>query len=209
MTWYQQRGKRLLDVAFSAVALVVLSPVLVVVAAVVAVTLGRPVLFTQQRPSRLNCPFTIVKFRTMTDARDSDGELLPDAERLTRVGRFLRATSLDELPELWNVVRGDMSLVGPRPLLQHYVRLYTPQQAQRAQVRPGITGLAQVNGRNHATWQQRLADDVHYVRHYSLAMDLSILWRTVGAVLRRRGIAAQGHATMPAFTGDEPTGVAS
>jgi sugar transferase EpsL len=194
--------KRTIDVVVSAVALVVLSPVMAAIAAVVALRLGRPVLFTQERPGWHHRPFTIYKFRTMTDARDADGALLPDEQRLTRLGRALRSTSLDELPELYNVLRGDMSLVGPRPWLFKYVPLYTPEQARRAEVRPGLTGLAQVNGRNAATWDERFALDVHYVDHHNLAMDLRIIVQTVLAVVKRDGISAEGHATMTEFTGN-------
>jgi lipopolysaccharide/colanic/teichoic acid biosynthesis glycosyltransferase len=165
--------------------------------------LGSPVLFSQVRPGLHGKPFTMVKFRTMTDERGPDGVLLPDAKRLTDFGRFLRASSLDELPELWNVLRGDMSLVGPRPLLMEYLPLYTPEQARRHEVRPGITGWAQVNGRNAISWADKFALDVWYVDHSSLWLDVKILWRTVRKVLVRDGISAAGEATMSKFTGSE------
>ena len=193
----RSRTKRAVDVVGAAVALVVLSPLFGAVAAAVRVLHGRPVLFRQQRPGLDGQPFEITKFRTMRDAFDADGVALPDAERLTRFGRFLRSTSLDELPELLNVLRGDMSLVGPRPLLMEYLDQYTAEERQRHLVRPGITGLAQVNGRNLTAWDDRLALDVAYVRDWSLALDLRILWRTVRTVVSRSGIAAEGHDTMP------------
>ena len=191
--------KRLLDIVASAVALVVLSPLIAVVAVLVALKLGRPVLFVQERPGRNARPFTMYKFRTMTSATGPDGQLLPDAERLTPFGRLLRSTSLDELPELWNILRGDMSLVGPRPLLMAYLPRYSPHQARRHEVRPGLTGWAQVNGRNATTWDERFELDVWYVDHQSMRLDLRILWRTVQAVVRRDGVSAEGHATMPEF----------
>jgi lipopolysaccharide/colanic/teichoic acid biosynthesis glycosyltransferase len=165
--------------------------------------LGSPVLFTQVRPGMHGKPFRMVKFRTMTDACDASGALLPDAQRLTTFGRFLRASSLDELPELWNVLRGEMSLVGPRPLLMEYLPLYSPQQARRHEVRPGISGWAQVNGRNAISWADKFALDVWYVDHRSLWLDVRILWLTVRRVLARNGISAAGEATMPRFEGDK------
>lgn len=190
--------KRLLDVMVAAALLVLLSPVLLVVAALVRARLGRPVLFCQRRPGLHGRPFVMVKFRTM---RDAGAGRLSDAERLTPFGRLLRATSLDELPELWNVLRGDMSLVGPRPLLMQYLPLYTPEQARRHEVRPGITGWAQVNGRNAISWEEKFALDVWYVDHRSLALDLRILWLTAARVLRRDGITQAGEATAAAFAG--------
>ena len=165
--------------------------------------LGGPVLFRQIRPGLHGRPFMMIKFRTMTDERGADGELLPDAQRLTPFGRFLRLTSLDELPELWNVLRGDMSLVGPRPLLMEYLPLYSPEQARRHELRPGITGWAQVNGRNALSWEERFKLDVWYVDHRSLWLDLRILWLTVRKVIMREGISAQGEATMSRFTGNQ------
>lgn len=198
---YRRFGKPLLDRTAAAVGLVVLAPVLGVVAGLVRAKLGSPVLFSQTRPGLHGRPFTMHKFRTMTDARGPDGALLPDAERLTDFGRFLRASSLDELPELWDVLRGEMSLVGPRPLLMQYLDRYTPEQARRHEVRPGITGLAQVSGRNALSWDDKFALDVAYVERASLRLDLWILWQTVARVFRREGISAAGQATMPEFMG--------
>lgn len=176
-------------------------PVLAVVAVLVRLKLGSPVLFRQKRPGLNGVIFEMVKFRTMTDARDGQGQLLPDAVRLTPFGRFLRSTSLDELPELWNVLRGDMSLVGPRPLLVQYLERYSPRQARRHEVRPGITGLAQVKGRNALSWEEKFEWDVLYVETRSLALDIKILWLTMAAVVLRRGISAAGEATMGEFRG--------
>lgn len=193
--------KRALDVALSLMGLVVLSPVLLCTALAVAVKLGRPVLFRQRRPGLNGKPFYMLKFRTMTDGRDKKGDLLPDEVRLTAFGKLLRSTSLDELPELLNVLKGDMSLVGPRPLLMEYLSLYSPEQARRHQVRPGITGWAQVNGRNTLSWEDKFALDVWYVDNWSIKLDLRILAKTVGAVFKRQGISSGGHATMPPFDG--------
>ena len=192
------RVKRALDVAVSGVGLVVTAPIQAATAVMVLAAHGRPVLFRQARPGKDGQVFELVKFRTM---RHPDATHVTDAERLTTVGRTLRATSLDELPTLWNVLRGDMSLVGPRPLLVEYLDRYTPEQARRHEVRPGITGLAQVSGRNGISWEEKLALDVEYVDSCSLLLDLQILVRTVTSVLRREGIAAEGQATMPVFTG--------
>lgn len=202
-------SKRLFDLAVAIPALALLLPLLGMVALLVAVKLGTPVLFRQVRPGLHGRPFTILKFRTMTDARDTDGRLLPDAERLTRFGRFLRSTSLDELPELLNVVRGDMSLVGPRPLLTEYLPLYSAEQARRHDVLPGLTGWAQVNGRNAASWPRKFALDVWYVDHQSLFLDLRILARTIGTVLKREGINQPGRATADKFRGNGESSVAS
>lgn len=193
--------KRAFDLAVSFTALALLWPLLLALALLVRVKLGAPVLFRQQRPGLHGQPFTLLKFRTMSDARDSQGELLPDAQRLTPFGQFLRSASLDELPELLNVLRGDMSLVGPRPLLMRYLDRYTPQQMRRHDVRPGITGWAQVNGRNALTWEQKFALDVWYVEHRSFWLDLRILAMTVRNVLRREGISQPGQATMEEFFG--------
>lgn len=193
--------KRAFDLAVSFIALALLWPLLLALAVLVRLKLGAPVLFRQQRPGLHGQPFTLLKFRTMTGARDSQGELLPDAQRLTPFGQFLRSASLDELPELLNVLRGDMSLVGPRPLLMRYLERYTPQQMRRHEVRPGITGWAQVNGRNALTWEQKFALDVWYVDHRSFWLDLRILAMTVGNVLRREGISQPGQATMEEFLG--------
>jgi lipopolysaccharide/colanic/teichoic acid biosynthesis glycosyltransferase len=196
--------KRLFDLLLSIGLLLALALPLLLLWPLVRHKLGSPVLFRQVRPGLHGRPFMMVKFRTMTDERGADGELLPDAQRLTALGRLLRATSLDELPELWNVLRGEMSLVGPRPLLMEYLPLYSPEQARRHEVRPGITGWAQVNGRNALSWEERFKLDVWYVDHRSLWLDLRILWLTVRKVLVREGISAQGEATMPRFTGNEP-----
>ena len=194
--------KRLFDIAAAACALLVLALPLLVVIWMVRRKLGSPVFFTQVRPGMHGKPFKMVKFRSMTSERGADGELLPDAVRLTPFGRFLRSTSLDELPELWNVLKGDMSLVGPRPLLMEYLPLYSPEQARRHEVRPGITGWAQVNGRNAISWEDKFKLDVWYVDHRSLWLDLRILWMTVRKVLVRDGISAEGQATVEYFRGN-------
>lgn len=196
--------KRLFDLLLSFGLLLALALPLLLLWGLVRYKLGSPVLFRQVRPGLHGRPFMMVKFRTMTDERGTDGEMLPDAQRLTPFGRFLRATSLDELPELWNVLRGEMSLVGPRPLLMEYLPLYSPEQARRHEVRPGITGWAQVNGRNALSWEERFKLDIWYVDHRSLWLDLRILWLTVRKVIVREGISAQGEATMPRFTGNKP-----
>ena len=193
--------KRALDLLVLAATAPLWGPTLLIVAALVRLRLGSPVLFAQLRPGLNGKPFRLYKFRTMSDRRDAHGDLLPDALRLTPFGRRLRRTSLDELPELWNVIRGEMSLVGPRPLLLEYLPLYAPEQARRHDVRPGITGWAQVNGRNAITWDDRFRLDVWYVDHRSLLLDLEILLLTVIRVLRRQGITAEGSATMPKFCG--------
>ncbi|MBN9093563.1 sugar transferase [Pandoraea pnomenusa] len=195
--------KRTFDFLVALCALIVLSPVLLVVSVWVAVALGRPVLFRQVRPGKDGKPFRMCKFRSMTDGRDKDGNLLPDSERLTRFGKFLRSSSLDELPGLWNVLKGDMSLVGPRPLLMAYLPLYSPEQARRHEVRPGITGWAQVNGRNAISWDDKFRLDVWYVDNQSFWLDIRILLLTVKKVFARDGISAAGEATMPAFTGSQ------
>ncbi|MBB6097848.1 lipopolysaccharide/colanic/teichoic acid biosynthesis glycosyltransferase [Deinobacterium chartae] len=195
------RLKRALDVVASALGLLLLAPLMVGVALLVRLQMGSPVIFRQVRPGLHGRPFAMYKFRTMRDATDPQGRPLPDSERLTSLGRFLRATSLDELPELFNVLRGEMSLVGPRPLLMEYLELYTPEQARRHEVRPGITGWAQVNGRNALSWEEKFALDVWYVDHHNFWLDLKILWLTVIKVFRREGISAAGDATMPRFTG--------
>ncbi|WP_200800117.1 sugar transferase [Jatrophihabitans endophyticus] len=192
--------KRVLDVVVGGTALVISAPVQAVIAVLVARRLGRPVLFRQPRPGRHGQPFTLTKFRTMREPDPARG-LVTDADRMTPFGAFLRSTSLDELPTLWNVVRGDMSLVGPRPLLVRYLERYTPAQARRHEVRPGVTGLAQVSGRNLLDWEARFAADVDYVDRRSLRLDLQIVRRTLGSVLRRDGIAADGDVTMPEFDG--------
>ena len=196
--------KRLMDLLLTVPALLLLWPVLLLLAVLVRVNLGSPVLFRQVRPGRHGRPFTILKFRTMRDAAGPDGQPLPDAERLTRFGCFLRSTSLDELPELLNVLVGDMSLVGPRPLLMQYLHRYTPRQARRHEVRPGITGWAQVNGRNALSWEDKFELDVWYVENRTPALDLRILWLTLASVLRREGVCQPGHATMEEFMGSAP-----
>ena len=195
-----------MDVVGAAAGLLLLAPFLLVAAAAVRGSLGSPVLFRQVRAGLGGRPFELLKFRTMTEARSADGALRSDAERLTRFGEWLRRTSLDELPELINVLRGDMSLVGPRPLLLDYLGHYTSEQARRHEVRPGITGWAAVHGRNATSWERRLALDVWYVDHWSLGLDLKILLMTLIKVLKREGISAEGHATMPRF--DEVSGAA-
>jgi lipopolysaccharide/colanic/teichoic acid biosynthesis glycosyltransferase len=195
--------KRMIDVALAASVLVAGAPVIAVTAAVVYADVGRPLLFRQRRVGLGGRVFEVVKFRTMRNAIGRDGQPLPDAARLTRVGKFLRAASLDELPQLINVLRGDMSLVGPRPLLVEYLARYSAEQARRHDVKPGITGLAQVEGRNALSWPDKFKLDVFYVDHQSLALDLRILARTVAAVVGRRGISAAGDATMPVFQGEQ------
>jgi lipopolysaccharide/colanic/teichoic acid biosynthesis glycosyltransferase len=190
-------AKRTFDLVASLAGLVVLSPVLLVVSILVLLRIGRPVLFKQGRPGRGGRVFNVLKFRTMTDDRDAQGRLLPDAQRMTGLGAFLRSTSIDELPELWNVARGEMSLVGPRPLLVRYLDRYTPEEARRHEVRPGITGWAQVNGRNATGWDERLKMDVWYVDNRSFWLDLRILLRTVSIVLNREGVNSPLAATMP------------
>jgi lipopolysaccharide/colanic/teichoic acid biosynthesis glycosyltransferase len=193
--------KRIIDVLGAASGLVMTAPLMAAVAAAIRLTMGKPVLFRQQRPGHHGRPFLVYKFRTMSDARDARGQLKPDHERLTAVGRFLRATSLDELPQLFNVLKGEMSLVGPRPLLMQYLERYNARQARRHDVKPGITGLAQVRGRNALSWEEKFEYDVQYVEQWSLALDLRILAETVLKVARREGIAQQGHATMAEFMG--------
>jgi sugar transferase EpsL len=195
--------KRGFDLLFALVGMALLWPVIAVIALVLRWKLGAPVVFAQMRPGLNGHPFRMFKFRTMTDERGADGELLPDAQRLTHLGRFLRSSSLDELPELWNVLRGDMSIVGPRPLLMEYLPLYSPRQMRRHDVRPGLTGWAQVNGRNALSWPEKFELDLWYVEHRSLWLDLRIVARTFERVLARDGIAHVGDATMPKFTGNE------
>lgn len=195
--------KRLIDITASGAALVALSPVLAVTAYKVKKDLGSPVLFKQTRPGLNSKPFKMIKFRTMKDGTDKDGNLLPDSERLTPFGQKLRSTSLDELPELWNVLKGDMSLVGPRPLLMEYLPLYNSEQARRHNVRPGVTGYAQVNGRNAISWEEKFKLDTWYVDNQSLLLDIKILAKTVRQVLIKDGISAEGEATMSKFTGNE------
>jgi lipopolysaccharide/colanic/teichoic acid biosynthesis glycosyltransferase len=193
--------KRAFDLVGALIGTILFSPLLLTVAIAVRLNMGNPVLFRQQRPGLHGKPFTLLKFRTMKDAIDADGESLPDGRRLTRLGRFLRRTSLDELTELLNVLAGDMSLVGPRPLLMEYLPLYSPEQARRHEVRPGITGWAQVNGRNAIAWEQKLAYDVWYVDHQTIWLDIKILWISIVRVVRAEGISQAGHATTEKFRG--------
>jgi lipopolysaccharide/colanic/teichoic acid biosynthesis glycosyltransferase len=199
-------AKRWIDIILSSVLLVLLSPLMGAIALLVWWKMGRPVLFRQVRPGLHGKPFVMYKFRTMTNERDAEGNLLPADKRLTPFGKWLRETSLDELPELFNVLKGDMSLVGPRPLLMQYLDRYTPEQARRHEVKPGITGWAQVNGRNSLSWEQKFQMDVWYVDNWSLWFDFKILWCTLRVVLRREGIHAEGHATMPEFLGEHAGG---
>jgi lipopolysaccharide/colanic/teichoic acid biosynthesis glycosyltransferase len=201
VTFYRRTGKRLLDLGLTMPALVLLAPVGLALGALIRFKLGGPVLFRQRRPGRDGQIFELIKFRTMTDARDPRGKPLPDEQRLTPFGGRLRRSSLDELPTLWNVIRGDMSLVGPRPLLVQYLDRYTPEQSRRHEVAPGITGWAQINGRNAITWEEKFELDVWYVENVSLRTDLAILFRTVAQVLAQRDISADEHATMPEFMG--------
>jgi lipopolysaccharide/colanic/teichoic acid biosynthesis glycosyltransferase len=193
--------KRLLDVVVAAAGLLLLSPLLLLIAVLIRVNLGSPVLFRQQRPGLYGRPFLLVKFRTMRDACGSDGKLLPDEQRLTAFGHLLRRTSLDELPELWNVLKGDMSLVGPRPLLMEYLPLYTPEQACRHEAKPGITGWAQINGRNAISWEDKFRLDVWYVEHRSNWLDVKILLKTIVQVMTGSGVSKEGHATTDYFRG--------
>lgn len=197
--------KRSIDLLIATVGLLLLSPVIAVLAVLVRLRLGGPVLFRQQRPGLHGRPFKMLKFRTMTDARGTDGTLLPDDQRLTPFGHWLRASSLDELPELWNILVGDMSVVGPRPLLMQYLPLYNQRQQRRHEVRPGITGWAQVNGRNALSWEDRFELDVWYVEHRSFKLDAKIFFLTFHRVAQQEGIAQTGQATMSAFTGSPPS----
>lgn len=199
---YHPAGKRIFDLLLCVPAFIMFSFVMIFIALLVRFQLGSPVLFKQIRPGLRGLPFLMFKFRTMTDARGAGGELLPDAERLTCLGRFLRSTSLDELPELLNVLKGDMSLVGPRPLLMQYLERYSPEQARRQEVKPGITGWAQVNGRNALTWEEKFKLDVWYVDNWSLWLDIKIIAMTIWKILKREGISQPGQATMEEFMGD-------
>jgi len=201
VTFYRRIGKRVMDLALAVPTLIVLSPLGLALAGLIRLKLGGPVFFRQPRPGRGGRAFELIKFRTMSSARGADGEPLPDEERLTLFGNRLRRLSLDELPTLWNVARGDMSLVGPRPLLVRYLERYTPEQRRRHDVLPGVTGWAQINGRNAITWEEKFEYDVWYVENVSLGTDLRILFRTMAQVLGKRGISAEGHATMPEFMG--------
>ncbi len=194
-------AKRIMDLMIGSLAAAVCSPVFALVSGAILISMGRPCLFRQQRPGLAGKPFTLLKFRTMVDTRDKNGQLLPDKDRLTRLGRFLRSASLDELPELFNVLRGEMSLVGPRPLLMQYLDRYTPEQMRRHNLPPGITGWAQIHGRNAISWEEKFALDLWYVDNWSIWLDLKILGLTVLSVLKRQGISQPGHATMEEFQG--------
>jgi sugar transferase EpsL len=196
-------GKRIFDVVLTFIAFLILSPLLVAIAIMIRFVIGRPILFAQTRPGMNGRPFTLYKFRTMADARNADGKLLPDADRLTPLGRFLRSTSLDELPELINILKGDMSIVGPRPLLMQYLERYTLEQTKRHDVKPGLTGWAQINGRNAISWEEKFKMDVWYVDNHSFWLDLKIIALTIKKVLTREGISADGEATMPEFLGSD------
>ena len=198
-----QSFKRLMDIVGSLIGLALSSPLIIVVAIVIYFTMGRPIFFKQIRPGLRGKPFLIYKFRTMLDLRDENGNLLPDEKRLTKIGKFLRNTSLDELPELWNVLKGDMSLVGPRPLLMEYLGRYTPEQARRHNVKPGITGWAQINGRNAISWDEKFKLDLWYVDNWNIFLDLKIIFITLIKVIKREGVSAEGHATMPEFKGNK------
>jgi len=195
--------KRFFDFVVSIIGLLFSAPVILLIAFQIRRKLGSPVLFRQIRPGKNSKPFQLVKFRTMREGIDQDGSVLPDSERITPFGNFLRNSSLDELPELWNVLKGDMSLVGPRPLLKEYLPMYSPEQARRHNVRPGITGWAQVNGRNAISWEEKFKYDVWYVDNQSFWLDMKIIWMTIKKVIAREGITANGEATMPKFTGNK------
>jgi len=195
--------KRFFDFVVSIIGLLFSAPVILLIAFQIRRKLGSPVLFRQLRPGKNSKPFQLVKFRTMREGIDQDGSVLPDSERITPFGNFLRNSSLDELPELWNVLKGDMSLVGPRPLLKEYLPMYSPEQARRHNVRPGITGWAQVNGRNAISWEEKFKYDVWYVENHSFRLDMKIIWMTIKKVIAREGISANGEATMPKFTGNK------
>jgi sugar transferase EpsL len=203
MKSWQSWAKRAIDVVFSLIALIVFSPVFLVIMLAMKISSRGPVFFRQQRPGLGGKPFMLAKFRSMVDAYDAEGKLLPPEKRITRLGRLLRASSLDELPEFWNVLKGDMSLVGPRPLLMRYLDRYTPEQARRHEVRPGLTGWAQVHGRNAVDWEERLALDVYYVDHWSLALDFRIMARTLMMVIKHVGIDQPGRVTMSEFMGTQ------
>jgi lipopolysaccharide/colanic/teichoic acid biosynthesis glycosyltransferase len=198
---YRRLVKPVADRLLGSLALLALSPILVMLAIAIRQRMGSPILFRQIRIGMNNDQFVFMKFRTMTDETDSNGRLLPDEKRLTRFGRFLRSTSLDEIPQLWNVVKGQMSLIGPRPLLPEYLPLYSPVQQQRHKVKPGITGLAQVKGRNSISWEEKFELDVYYVDHHSLKLDMEIFWLTFASVIKRKGISQHGHATASPFLG--------
>lgn len=199
--FYKKIGKRVFDFTVAMSAMLLLSPIFIAIAAVIKIGLGGPVLFCQERPGKNGRVFKMYKFRSMTDARDESGVLLPDSERLTLLGKWLRSTSLDELPELWNVIWGEMSFVGPRPLLKKYLPRYTPEQAKRHHVLPGLTGLAQVKGRNSLSWEEKFEYDIQYTDKISFVFDLKILIETIFSVIKRQGVSSKGYATMPEFKG--------
>jgi len=196
--------KRLFDIIASIIFIILFAPILLVLCFLVRRKMGSPIIFSQVRPGLNARPFTMIKFRSMIDAYDEKGEPLPDSERLTRFGKFLRSSSIDELPEIWNVLKGDMSLVGPRPLLMEYVPLYTPEQAKRMDIRPGVTGWAQVNGRNAISWEKKFEMDVWYVENRTLWLDIKIIFMTLKKIIIKEGISADGEATMSKFTGTKP-----
>lgn len=202
-TFYQLFGKRILDILLSGIALIVLSPIILIVGFLVRIKLGSPIIFKQERPGKSEKIFSMYKFRTMTDERDHNGKYLPDEIRLTKFGKILRATSLDELPELWNILKGDMSIVGPRPLLVEYLPLYSERQRKRHNVRPGLTGLAQVNGRNAISWEAKFEYDYLYIEDYSFTKDINIIWHTIKKVLKHDGITSNSSVTNEKFTGNE------
>ena len=201
-TFYQLFGKRILDILLSGIALIVLSPIILIVGILVRIKLGSPIIFKQERPGTSEKIFSMYKFRTMTDERDHNGEYLPDEIRLTKFGKMLRATSLDELPELWNILKGDMSIVGPRPLLVEYLPLYSEKQRKRHNVKPGLTGLAQVNGRNAISWEEKFEYDYLYIEDYSFTKDISIIWHTIKKVLKHDGITSNSSVTNEKFEGN-------
>ncbi|PMQ01792.1 MAG: UDP-galactose phosphate transferase [Dictyoglomus sp. NZ13-RE01] len=196
-----QKLKRVIDIIGALAGLIISAPLMFFVSFIIYLTMGRPIFFKQVRPGLNGKPFVIYKFRTMLDLRDENGNLLPDEKRLTTIGKFLRSTTLDELPEFWNVLKGDMSLVGPRPLLMEYLDRYTSEQARRHEVKPGMTGWAQINGRNAISWEEKFKLDVWYVDNWDILLDLKIIFLTILKVLKREGISAEGHATMPEFRG--------
>lgn len=200
---YEKYIKRMLDFILSLIALICLSPVLLIVSILVRTKLGSPIIFKQQRPGKNEKIFTLYKFRTMTDEKDENGKLLPDSQRLTKFGKFLRSTSLDELPELINIIKGDMAMVGPRPLLVEYLPLYNKEQKHRHDVRPGLTGLAQVNGRNLISWEEKFDDDLKYIKKITFIGDIKIILKTVGKVFKREGISQTDNATMEKFQGNK------
>ena len=204
---YAKYFKRILDFLLSLIAIIVLSPILLIVAILVRVKLGSPVIFKQKRPGKNEKIFTLYKFRTMTDAKDKEGNLLPDSERLTKFGKTLRSTSLDELPELFNILKGDMSIIGPRPLLVEYLPLYNEEQKHRHDVRPGLTGLAQISGRNSISWEEKFDDDIRYIKNITFINDVKIFFETIIKVFKREGISQENNATMEKFKGTTKQGV--